>query len=58
MKARKPRKYEPMRYTVKWIEGSTMYFRAFKRDNAAMNFMDNLIEVQGIDPARVRVISI
>lgn len=53
----KARKHEPVRYMVKWIEGSTMYFRAFKRDNAAMKFMDYLTEQVGVDPARVRVVT-
>ena len=55
MKARKPRNYEPIRYTVKWIEGNMMYFRAFKRDAHAMKFQDYLIEELGISPANVRV---
>jgi len=55
MKARKPRKYEPMRYIVKWIEGNMMYFRAFKRDSSAMKFQDYLIEELGIPMVNVRV---
>lgn len=57
MKARKPRKYEPVRYVVKWIEGNMMYFRAFKRDSTAMKFQDYLIEELGIPMADVRVMT-
>lgn len=54
---RKVRKQESIQYVVKWIVGHTMYFRAFKRDSAACNFQDYLIEREGIDPSQVRVVS-
>jgi len=57
MKERKVRKQETTKYVVKWIVGDTMYFRAFKRDSAACNFQDYLIEREGIDPSQVRVVS-
>lgn len=57
MKERKVRKQETAKYVVKWIVGHTMYFRVFKRDNAACNFQDYLIEQEFIDPKDVRVLS-
>jgi hypothetical protein len=52
MKKRK----ESVRYIVKWIIDSTMYFRVYRRDSAATRFQMYLIEVEGIDPADVRII--
>lgn len=52
----KARKQESVRYIVKWIVGHTMYFRAYKRDYAAIKFQEYLIEHEGIDPAYIRVI--
>ena len=48
---RKHRKPEPSRFIVKWIQGDTMYFRWFKRDTPACNFLDRLVD-QGFE-ARV-----
>jgi len=52
----KARKQENLQYIVKWIVGSTMYFRAYKRDYAAIKFQEYLIEREGIDPFDIRVI--
>jgi hypothetical protein len=52
----KARKQESIRYIVKWIVGHTMYFRAYKRDYAAIKFQEYLIEREGIDPFDIRVI--
>ena len=41
---RKHRKPEPSRFVVKWIDGSMMYFQWFKRDAAACNFCNRLLE--------------
>lgn len=41
---RKTRKTESARFVVKWIEGDTMYFRWYKRDAAACNFLNRLLE--------------
>lgn len=41
---RKFRKSEPLRFVVKWIDGSRMYFRWFKRDAAACDFAQKLAE--------------
>lgn len=41
---RKRRRQETNRYIVKWIEGDTMYFRWYKRDTAACNFLNRLLE--------------
>jgi hypothetical protein len=56
MKQRKPRKQENIRFIVKWIENDTMRFRAYKRDRAACDFQEYLIEKEGIPPENVRVI--
>lgn len=39
---RKLRKQESLRYVVKWIIGDTMYFQWFKRDSAAVAFLNRL----------------
>ncbi len=57
MKERKVRKQETAKFVVKWIVGHTMYFRAFKRDSAACNFQEYLIEQEFVDPKDVRVLS-
>ena len=48
---RKHRRQETNRFIVKWIQGDTMYFRWFKRDTPACNFLDRLVD-QGFE-ARV-----
>ncbi len=53
MSARK-RKPEGLKVVVKWIAGDMMYFRWFKRDKAAMEFVTEL-EWEGIEPANIRV---
>lgn len=53
MKARKP---ENVRFVVKWIVGYTMYFRAYKRDSAAVKFQEYLIEHEGIKAEDVRIV--
>jgi hypothetical protein len=55
--AMKKRKQENIRFVVKWIENNTMYFRAYKRDYAAVNFQNYLIEQCGVDPCDVRIVS-
>jgi hypothetical protein len=40
---RKPRKQESLRFIVKWIEGYDMKFMAFKRDSAAVKFLNTLV---------------
>lgn len=51
----KKRKQENIRFYVKWIENNTMYFRAYKRDTAAVNFQNYLIETLGVPPSDVRI---
>lgn len=41
---KKSRKAEPNRFVVKWIVEDTMYFQWFKRDAAACNFLNRLLE--------------
>jgi hypothetical protein len=41
---RKARKQETARYVVKWIVADTMYFQWFKRDSAAVAFLNRLLE--------------
>lgn len=41
---RRRRTTEPSRFVVKWIVGDTMYFQWFKRDTAACNFLNRLLE--------------
>ena len=53
----KKRKQENIRFIVKWIENNTMYFRAYKRDHAAVMFQLYLIESLGIPPEDVRITS-
>lgn len=48
---RKARKQESLRFVVKWIEGHDMKFQAFKRDSAAVKFLNTLVDA-GFD-ARV-----
>jgi hypothetical protein len=52
----KARKQENIRFMVKWIVGYTMYFRAYKRDSAAVRFQGYLIEHEGIRPEDVRIV--
>jgi len=40
---RKLRKQESLRFIVKWIEGYDMKFMAFKRDSAAVKFLNTLV---------------
>jgi hypothetical protein len=41
---RKQRKAEINRFIVKWIDGHTMKFMAFKRDSAAVKFLNTLVD--------------
>jgi hypothetical protein len=45
---RKLRKQETSRFVVKWIDGHHMKFQAFKRDSAAVKFLNKLV-VDGYD---------
>jgi hypothetical protein len=58
MKNRKNRKYEPFQFYVKWIVGDMMYFRAYKRDRAACDFQEYLIEEEKIPPENIRIIMV
>jgi hypothetical protein len=40
---RKARKQETNRFIVKWIDGMDMKFMAFKRDSAAVKFLNTLV---------------
>ncbi len=40
---RKARKQESLRFIVKWIDGYDMKFMAFKRDSAAVKFLNTLV---------------
>ena len=40
---RKARKQENLRFVVKWIDGSDMKFQAFKRDSAAVKFLNTIV---------------
>lgn len=40
---RKARKQESLRFVVKWIDGMDMKFQAFKRDSAAVKFLNTLV---------------
>lgn len=42
--APKRRRSEPARFVVKWIVGDTMYFQWFKRDAAAVSFLNKLLD--------------
>jgi hypothetical protein len=53
---RKTRKQENVQYIVKWISNNKMYFRAYKRDYAAIKFQEYLIEHEDIDPFDIRVL--
>ena len=52
----KARKQENTRFMVKWIVGYTMFFRAYKRDSAAVKFQEYLIEREGVKPEDVRIV--
>ena len=56
MSAQKKRKPESLRIVVKWIEGDKMFFQWFKRDAAAMRFVDEL-QSDGIEAGNIRVMS-
>ena len=56
MSAQKKRKPECLRIVVKWIDGDKMFFQWFKRDKAAMQFVDEL-QSDGIDGANIRVMT-
>lgn len=51
---RKHRKQETHVTTVKWIEGNMLKFQVFKRDNAAMEFVDKLTTL-GVNPADIAI---
>lgn len=51
---RKHRKQESLRFVVKWIENNTIYFRWYKRDSAAVQFQQKLID-DGIAPENIRI---
>jgi hypothetical protein len=53
---RKTRKQENSRFVVKWIEGNTLHFREYKRDAAAVKFMQYLIEDCEVDYWNVRLL--
>ena len=55
---RKARKPEPIRFYVKWIQGNTMYFQAFKRDNAAIRFQNKLIDDGVVDMENIRIVMV
>lgn len=57
-KSYKPRKPEPIRFYVKWIQGDTMYFQAFKRDNAAVRFQNKLIDDGVVDMENIRIVMV
>jgi len=38
------RRSEPSRFVVKWIVEDTMYFQWFKRDSAAVSFLNKLLD--------------
>ena len=40
---RKPRKQETNRFIVKWVSGYNIHFQCFKRDSAAVKFLNNLV---------------
>ncbi len=54
MSAQKKRKPEGLKIVVKWIANDMMYFRWFKRDKAAMEFVTEL-EWEGIPASDIRV---
>ena len=41
---RKQRTTETLRVVVKWIDGDTVYFQWFKRDEAACAFQQRLVD--------------
>lgn len=43
-KAVRKRKQESLRFVVKWIQGDMMYFQWFKRDTAACEFLQSLVD--------------
>jgi len=57
-KPRKARKPEPIRFYVKWIQGNTMYFQAFKRDNAAVRFQNKLIDDGLVSIENIRIVMV
>jgi hypothetical protein len=56
--SRKTRRPEPIRFYVKWIQGNTMYFQAFKRDNAAVRFQNRLIDDGVVRMEDVRIVMV
>ncbi len=55
---RRVRKPEPIRFYVKWIQGDTMYFQAFKRDNAAVRFQNKLIDDGVVAMENIRIVMV
>jgi hypothetical protein len=41
---RKHRKQESLHYVVKWVEHDTVYMRWYKRDSAAVAFLNTLAD--------------
>lgn len=46
---RKPRKQEVLHFCVRWVQADTVYFQWFKRDSAACEFQQQLVE-KGFQP--------
>ena len=51
------RKQESYRFVVKWIEGDSIFFRWFKRDRYAVQFMNELIS-DGIDKVLIKMVEV
>ena len=54
---RKKRKQESNQFQVRWQENDSIYFRYFKRDRYAVQFMNELIS-DGIEKVLIKMVEI
>lgn len=54
---RKVRKQESNQFQVRWQENDSIYFRYFKRDRYAVQFMNELV-TDGIDKVLIKMVEV
>jgi hypothetical protein len=54
---RKVRRQEPNQYQVRWQENDSIYFRYFKRDRYAVQFMNELVS-DGIEKVLIKMVEV
>ena len=54
---RKVRRQESNQFQVRWQENDSIYFRYFKRDRYAVQFMNELVE-DGIEKVLIKMVEV